>query len=94
VYTALFDFPGAAAPKPTLSACATLASFVHVTPESLECHNPYVPEVEPPASHRSPSAPGTAWKYAPPLVPFGRFEAAVAVNVFPPSVLTANVPVA
>src|SRR5215467_10927672 len=77
---------GAALPNPIVLAASTFHSLTNVLPPSRECQMPYTVVVLPPASHRSPSRPGVALNCA--EVPAGgRLFAAVAANVWPPSVL-------
>src|SRR5438309_1647893 len=83
MYSAGYEAPGAAAPKPTLSAWSTADSLVKLAPPLVECHSPY-DEPVPPASQTSPSWPGTAWRFTVPVA--GRPVAAVAVKLAPPSV--------
>src|SRR5881392_2080351 len=40
-YSAWYVAPGAALPKPMVSACSTPDTLVNVAPPSFECHRPY-----------------------------------------------------
>src|SRR3954463_5124129 len=72
-YTAGYRWPGAALPKPTLTAAETLGSLVKVAPESVDRNMPSSA-----VSQMSPSAPGTGLNLTP-LV--GRFAASPAVKL-------------
>jgi hypothetical protein len=85
LYIAGYRRPGAAFPKPIVSASSTPAWRVNVTPPSVECHSPYVPPAAPPANQISPAMPGTALNRTFPVP--GRPVAGVAVNVAPLSAL-------
>src|SRR5690242_4219219 len=82
-YSAGYVCPAAALPNPMLIELSTVDTLVKLAPEVVECHRPPLP-----ASQMSPSCPATALKYTPldgsPVAP-------VAVNVWPPLVLTWNV---
>src|SRR5688572_23192926 len=74
-----YDWPGAAAPKPTLTALATAATLVKLAPELVEWNRPVSP-----VSQMSPSRPATALKCG---LTVGR-PVAAAVKLWPPLVLT------
>lgn len=81
-----YEAPGAALPKPTVSASSTPGSLVNVCPKSVECHSPYGPSGSPPASQISPAVPGSALNRT--LSPAGSPAAGDASKVAPPSLLT------
>src|SRR5579871_3356598 len=86
LYSAGYLWRGAGLPKPIVAAPSTPHIFSNDLPPSSECQMPYAVVALPPASQISPSWPGVALNCA--EVPEGgRFDAAVAANVWPPSAL-------